>query len=496
MTHNGQRMAVDEPALFEEPYPAPSRTRRRRRSRTVWSPDQWLDPMVLLATAPMALFPERFPREAFLVAAALLVVPYAVRKSNTGRFTAPTPMLWPLLFLAVVVLPVSAWIAPAFWSSSWPEFVRFVWGMAVLLGVANWCAAGNPSLGRDGLQKSVEGHTVLATAAYFGLGLAFTVVGMLALRSTGKVPLLGDLVDLLPQAAWLPASVAQGFNANRVAGLAVLYLPFALALALAPAARRQFSTGGILTKAAMILLVLFFGATLLLTQSRGALLAAVVAVILVSILAGRRGLVPLLLIAIVAVAALDVFGPTGIVTNFSVREEAPSAGQEEAQPSLLRQITGDRNVAGRILIWRRALHGIADDPLTGMGLAGFEARSQEPYPSMPDWQPDPDVVHAHNLFLQTALDMGLPGLLAFLAVIGIAIGELLGLHAGTRPSSPARFWAIGLTGALCAFLLYNMLDALSVGARPAVSYWFLLGLIAGAGVNLRAAQSSLDTHYE
>ncbi len=26
-----------------------------------------------------------------------------------------------------------------------------------------------------------------------------------------------------------------------------------------------------------------------------------------------------------------------------------------------------------------------------------------------------------------------------------------------------------------------MLDVVSVGARPAVSYWFLLGLIAGAG---------------
>ena len=53
---------------------------------------------------------------------------------------------------------------------------------------------------------------------------------MLALRSTGKVPLLGDLANLLPEAAWLPASVAQGFNANRVASIAVLFLPFALAL--------------------------------------------------------------------------------------------------------------------------------------------------------------------------------------------------------------------------------------------------------------------------
>ena len=489
MTNNGQWMAVDEPALFEEPQYSPPASHRRRRSHTVWSPDQFLDPMVLIATAPMALFPDRFPRESFLIAAALLVVPYAVRKSNSGSFTAPTLMIWPILFLFVAVLPYTIWVSPDFWAVSWPEFVRFVWGIAVLLGVVNWCAAGEADIRSDGRQAAIEGHTVTATAAWFALGAVFTAVGMLALRTSSKVPLLSDLVSALPEATWLPESVAQGFNANRVAGLAVLFVPFALALTLAPAGRRRVTASGIITRVIMFASLLFFGSALLLTQSRAALLSALLAVILVSALAGRRGIVPIVLLGIVAVAALDVFGAGGLVDTFSVESQA------SAQDGVWRSVLADRNVAGRLVIWRRALHGIADEPLTGMGLAGFEQRSQEPYAPMPDWEPDPDVVHAHNLFLQTGLDLGLPGLAALLAIIGIAIWESVNIFTGTRPGSPARFWGIGAAGALAAFVLYNMLDAVTVGARPAVSYWFLLGLIAGAAVALRTARQQDEPAY-
>ena len=492
-------MAVDESTLPEEPYPSAGhhrhqRRRHRRRQPAAWSADQLLDPLVLVATAPMAFFPERFPREAYVIAVALLVVPYVVRKSNTGYFTVLTPMLWPLLFIAVVVLPISAWVTPSFWAVSWPEFVRFVWGMAVLLGVANWCAAGGSHVHSDGLQRSVKAHMTAATAAYFALGVAFSSVGMLALRSTSKMPLLGDLANLIPEATWLPESIAQGFNANRVAGVAVLFLPLALGIALGPLTTRRSSQTGILVKIAAVGLVFFFGAVLLLTQSRTALLASVVAVILVSVLAGRRGLIPLVVIAIFVVAALDVFGPSGLVRTFSVG--AGSAATAEGQPSLWGRVMEDRNVAGRLVIWQRALHGIADQPLTGMGLAGFEVRSQEPYPAMPDWHPDPDVVHAHNLFLQTGLDMGLPGLLALVAVVAVAVWEVVAIYMGTRATSPARFWDIGLAGALCAFVVYNMLDAVTVGARPAVAYWYLLGLIAGGGAALRAAQSAHYPAYE
>ncbi len=472
-------MPANQAAPYADPqFAAPPV--RRSRTRPVWSADQFLDPLALAVAAPLVLFPERFPREAFLVAATLLAVPYAVRLSNRGRLSAPIPLAWPLLLLLAVILPLNVWRSSDFWAVSWPEAVRFVWGAAVLMGVANWCATDTYPVHHDGAQSRIGAHIAVALVAYFALGLAFSAVGLLALQASNKVPLLADLAERIPGLAQLPLGLSTGFNANRVAGLAVLFVPLTLALLISPNRTGSSLAAMLPLKAALLLSLAFFGGLLLLTQSRGALLAAAVAVVLVSLLAGRRGWLPLALLVLMALAALDVFGAGGLVDAFAVQDEAGAV-----EGGLWQRITADRNVAGRVVIWQRALHGIADEPLTGMGLAEFQRRAQQAYPPMPQWQPDPDITHAHNLFLQTALDLGLPGLAALLALLALVLRDATALFLGSRPDSPARFLAIGLAGALAAFLVYNMLDAMTVGARPAVSYWYLFGLTGGAATALR-----------
>ena len=322
MKNDGAWMPVDERAFYDEPQLAPSAPRRRRRTRTAWSADQFLDPLTLAAAAPLALFPDRFPREAFLVAAALLAVPYVVRLSNRGRLSAAVPMAWPILLLLAVILPLNVWNASDFWAVGWPEAVRFVWGAAVLLGVANWCAVDTEPVHHDGMQSRIGDHIAVALAGYFALGIAFSGVGLLALQASNKVPLLTDLAVRIPALANLPLGLAESFNANRVAGLAVLFVPLALALLIGPTGSHSGLAATLLGKASLLLCLLFFGGLLLLTQSRGALLAAALAALLVSLLAGRRGWLPLALMALVAVAALDVFGAGGLVSTFSVKDGA------------------------------------------------------------------------------------------------------------------------------------------------------------------------------
>lgn len=126
-------MAASEARQFAWETP-PLEQRRRQRPKVRWSLDQFLDPLALAATAPMALFPERFPPLAMLIGLAILLVPYGVRRANAGRMTARTAALWPLLFLLGVALPVGAYVSPAFWAVSWPELVRAVWGGGGLPG--------------------------------------------------------------------------------------------------------------------------------------------------------------------------------------------------------------------------------------------------------------------------------------------------------------------------------------------------------------------------
>jgi putative inorganic carbon (HCO3(-)) transporter len=457
---------------WEQQVPAP---RASSAVHVRWSPDQFLDPLVLAVTAPLALFPSRFPPEAHAIGLGLLAVPYLVRQAKTAPRGRPASAggaaRWPLLFLLLVALPLGARQSPDFWEASWPELVRMVWGIAVCLGVINFCAGdrGWPS------RRRLAPHLAVATAGFVALGLLFGGVGLAAMRTGTKFPLVEQLLG------WLPAMLSDGalglsLNPNRVAGLLVLYPSLLLALLLAAAPHARATPIWWLGKGLLVGLLAFFSMALLLTQSRTALLAALCSVGVVSLLAGRRGWIVLGLGALVAAASLSVLGPGGVVDMVAV--QSPDA--EGAAP--IARLLADRDVAGRFLLWQRAGYAILDAPLTGIGINAFHLLAQEPYPRLPNFRPDPDITHAHNLFLQTGLDLGLPGLLAYSILLVMAGMTLFRLWSDTQPGRPARLWVVGMAGALTAFLIFNLLDAVTLGARPAVANWYLLGLVLGAGV--------------
>ena len=101
-----------------------------------------------------------------------------------------------------------------------------------------------------------------------------------------------------------------------------------------------------------------------------------------------------------------------------------------------------------------------------------------------------DIHHAHNLFLQMALDFGAPGLLVFAVLVVVAAWSLVSLYRAVPPGGQLSVWTVGMIGCFVAFVAYNCLDALTLGARPAVVLWFLLGLALSAR-NLAPARKSV-----
>jgi len=149
---------------------------------------------------------------------------------------------------------------------------------------------------------------------------------------------------------------------------------------------------------------------------------------------------------------------------------------------------------GRVVIWQGAIVGIQDFPVTGMGMNVFRVAINTLYPQFSSGS-GVDIGHAHNEFLTAALDLGLPGLVAFLLLNLVSFWMLiilwrqsrdpaaLGL-AGKQASflqSPVVTHAlvIGLGGGLLAHALYGFADTVALGAKPGVLFWMLLGLIAG-----------------
>jgi putative inorganic carbon (HCO3(-)) transporter len=161
-------------------------------------------------------------------------------------------------------------------------------------------------------------------------------------------------------------------------------------------------------------------------------------------------------------------------------------------------------------IWSRAIYGIQDFPFTGMGMNTFRKIVPVLYPLF-IISPATDIGHAHNEFLQAALDLGIPGVIAFISLYVVAFWMLIRIwmfgrvgaqsifngnaaldsrlapmgKPSTLDLSPlgdirlVKIALLGLGGGLFAHMIWGMTDAMALGARPAFLLWIVLGLISG-----------------
>ena len=130
-------------------------------------------------------------------------------------------------------------------------------------------------------------------------------------------------------------------------------------------------------------------------------------------------------------------------------------------------------------LWPWAVQAISDFPFTGIGLGAFREAARRLYP-LP-LSPDIDFAHAHNVFLQVALDVGLPGLIAYVAILLVCVAVAWQL---AKSEQALRAISLGLLASLAAFHVYGLADTLALGSKSAVLLWAIFGLLA-AMIRLR-----------
>ena len=261
---------------------------------------------------------------------------------------------------------------------------------------------------------------------------------------------------------------------NRVYGLAggpftlayflVLLVPLALVFFLESSPEEGKSIWHF-RKGLLALLIVGAGAALLLTFIRGAWFALVVGVLLLGMLRGSLRYRQLLLtIPLIAGGVLVAFSP------------ALDRLEQVADPT--------STLFGRIEVWKLAADWITTSPLvflSGLGMKAFEyfyILQAAPRVAGLYWRRESFLIgnRPHNEILGFWLDVGLIGLVAFIAVLVIVIRQAWRIFRGSE-DQPLRLFALAFIVGAAGIIFGAMGD--NVFSQPSVAsyFWIMAGLI-------------------
>ena len=413
--------------------------------------------LLLIATAiPLLLIPYTFiiqPSGAWVMA--LLVIPFALHFLAHGRLIPPTPLNSQLTLLLIMV-GVSLYATYSFELS-----ISKVTNLTTSI-ILFWMATSAFS----------QNKTIYLYSIVLLLFMSLAVAGIALTKTnfSASLPGFGSLVAPLNAAQlriapYLPNAVPV-FNPNQIAGVLLWSAPFSFILSIT--ALRQIKTLAQQTKPLTLWLGLstLLGITfvvnviLIFTQSRGAYLGYAVALLttLVILIGRKRWWLSLIIITIFS-----------LLGGFLL-QQIPELTQSGALDT-----NTVATLSGRLEIWSRAIYGLQDFPFTGMGMNTFREVIHILYPLflIP---PTTDLGHAHNHFLQTGLDLGLPGLIAYLSMwLTLPVILWKTWHQAQEPWHQTIILAT--TASLTAYFVYGITDTVALGAKPGFVFWWLLATL-------------------
>ena len=381
-----------------------------------------------------------------------------MRKISTGHFFPPTPLDFSVFVLSLGLL--LALYAVFDINLSFPKIAGLIMGISLFYA------------GVQFVQHYQHGKWYL-----LGFILcAGTGMGLFALIFSRWLPpftFFNTLRTYLPSSLLVNIdAVGNVVNVNELAGVLAWVLPLLLAVC-AGLWRPIWRSGRLSLRFSLLFLVgmLAFNTILLLaTQSRGGYVSLLAAILVMVAIRFRWGRWLLLLSLLMAAAAVYAIGLGEIVTPGSATIQ-------------------ELGLQGRLEIWSRAFYGISDFPITGMSMNGFRVLVHILYPLF-TIAPGFDIGHAHNHLLQAALDLGILGLAAYLAIWILSVFLLWQSwkDVGDRLD---RALIIGLSGSFMAGWVFGLLDAIALGAKPGFLWWLLLALLVSIFLKSKKSQAGM-----
>lgn len=415
------------------PLPAPSHLRAPVAPRAGW--DLLLVCVALHLTAAVGrihqLFPILLPLKPAMVTGVAAIIVYLVQQRGPRRLNAlggPTiTFVLLLVFWAILSIPGALYVRAAF-DLVTDKFIKTVLLVLLIVGAVRTV--------RD-VERLAFAY-FLAAATYAAVVLYRFDVG---------------------QGSWRLSSIYY-YDANDFATFAVTALPLGLHFVLG---QRKWLGRLVGAVGLMVLAVAFVW-----SGSRGGFLAIVAVAVFVllrySTIPGRWRLLGVGVITIVFMTA--------------------ASEQYWVQMNTIFNSKGDYNRTedeGRVAIWKRGMGYVAQHPVLGVGADNFPVAegTLSPLASRQDHGMGVKWGAAHNSYIQIAAELGVPGVLFFLAAFATAFGALRVIARTPASRAGPQRGTASLAQALTASLLGCAVGAffLSLGYHEFI--YALLALAAG-----------------
>jgi putative inorganic carbon (HCO3(-)) transporter len=459
---------------MSEKSPKQEKIARLRDAAGVWADRVFL--VCVLAAAPLFLFPRTQYSWVGVVLGAMLVA----RGAIWGRFLERTPLDWGICGLGFMIL-ATCFVVPDI-EFSMGKIAGALYG--ILLYYAAVAVIRTERAIKAGVYAFILVGVVLA---------AFGSVGAVIGPEQAFAKVLPDVAKVFPTHNWALPGAEAGFNPNAVGGSLLWVIPLALFLAgaipgawggrpknEAGATESEDKGGGradaagadarflrrmarwsariagllLLSLASVILL-----AALFLSQSYGAWIGLVLSVWLIGLslkwkawsLAGAL----VLCVAIYAIGPLrKVVAPFTITGTAGTSMTAPTANVVRVK------------IEQRYGYWTAGVAAIRRAPVLGVGLNRLRLDPGITY----------EGAHAHNQFITTGAELGIPGLVAYIAIL-VGAGWMAWAVWKRSKDRWMRAAALGLIAGQAAFHIFGLGDAITLGSKPNALFWVSLALI-------------------
>jgi len=163
----------------------------------------------------------------------------------------------------------------------------------------------------------------------------------------------------------------------------------------------------------------------------------------------------------------------GLAAVFLARmDTVPLVERVKTVEEIYRQPLDEINTEGRLSIWKSSLAMVRDHPLFGTGWGAFRLA----YPAYRDGKYFYGPRFAHNDYLQIAAGMGIPGLIFFLAFVGLVFSSgLKKIREGPRDPDAQALPAV-LAG-MVAILVHEFVDFSLMLPANAMVFFAMVGIV-------------------